>query len=309
MLRERIPTFLLNRPRSDPPQFEKGRWSTPFLERGIDRLAAMIKTGYSQWHFSTMKGFFQGIDARVKILFLIFFVILVSLKKEIGSEILIGLTIFFLMLLSRLEVLQLYKRIFSFALIFGSLVALPSALNLFREGEVLFTLLSLSTPYEFWIYSIPERIGVTREGLYGVGMMTLRIINSLSITFLVLYTTPFPQIIKALKVFKLPDAALIVITLSYKYLFLFAGTVEDMHLAKKSRLIREIPRREGRGWIAGRIVLIFRKTRSRAEEVFKAMLCRGFSDSIRISETSKMRQRDWVTGAALFLAGCLLLWI
>lgn len=308
-MKDQIPSFLLLPPSSDSFRLEGRGLNTSFLEKGIDRLAEMIKTAYSQWEFSSRDGLFQKIDARIKVLFLIFFVIIVSLKKDIGSEVLIGIFILSLMLISRLDVLRLYKRILFFGLIFGSLVALPSVFNLFREGEVLFTLLRLSRPYEFWIYSIPQGIGITKEGLYGMVMLTLRVINSLSITFLLLYTTPFPEIIKAFKVFRVPDSFLIIITLTYKYLFLFAKTVEDMHLAKKSRLLKELHHREARRWIAGRVAFIFRKTRLRAEEVFKAMLCRGFSDSIKIYETAKLGQRDWVAGISLFLIGCLLLWI
>ncbi len=308
-MKDRIPSFLFNPSSSDSFHLEGRSLRTPFLEKGIDRLAEMIKTAYSQWEFASKEGFFQKIDARTKVLFLIYFVIIVSLKKSIGAEVVIGIFVFSLMLISRLNVLRLYKRIFFLGLVFGFLVALPSAFNLFREGEVLYTLFRLSAPHEFWIYSIPERVGLTKEGLYGMVMFTLRVINSLSITFLVLYTTPFPEVIRALKVFRAPDTFLIIIALSYKYLFIFAKTVEEMHLAKKSRLLRELRHRQARGWIAGRIAFIFRKTRLRAEELFKAMLCRGFSDSIKIYETAKLSRWDWVVGTSLFLVGSILLWI
>lgn len=299
----------MNPPPSDFLRLQGKGIKTPFLERGIHRLAELIKTAYTQWEFASRKFFFQKLDARIKVFFLIFFIVIVSLKKDIGSEILIGVFILFLMLLSRLDIFSLYKRILLLGFIFGLLVALPSALNLFHDGKILFTLIHLPSPYQLWIYAIPERIGITHEGLRGLAMLTLRVINSLSITFLVLYTTPFADIVKALKMFRVPDAVLIILALTYKYLFLFARTVEEMHLAKRSRLLKEPHRRDVRDWIGGRIAFIFRKTRLRGEEVFKAMLCRGFSDSIKIPETSKMEKRDWAVGIALFLAGGLLLWI
>jgi cobalt ECF transporter T component CbiQ len=275
----------------------------------MNRLSELIVTAYSQWESATREGFFQKIDARIKVLFLVFFVVIVSLKKDVGSEVLIGVFMLSLMLFSRLKVFHLYKRILLLGLIFGFLVALPSAFNLFREGTVLVTLFRLPAAYEFYVYQIPQEIGITKEGLYGMAMLTLRVINSLSITFLILYTTPFPEIIKALKVFRIPDAFLIIITLTYKYLFLFAKTVEDIHLAKKSRLLRELRSREARRWVAGRVAFIFRKTRLKAEEVYKAMLCRGFTGTITIHRTAKLRQRDWAVGIAFFIIGCLLLWV
>lgn len=140
-------------------------------------------------------------------------------------------------------------------------------------------------------------------------MLTSRVMNSLALSFFVLYTTPFPEIIKALKVLKIPDGFLMIITLSYKYMFIFAKTVEDMHLAKKSRLAGQVSNAEARRWIAGRLAFIFKKTRLRCEEIFKAMLGRGFSDNIKIYGVRKLHARDWVTGITFFFVGVLFLWM
>jgi cobalt ECF transporter T component CbiQ len=308
-MKDHIPSFLLKNSSLDSFRPEGRSLKTPFLEKGIHHLAERVKIAYFQWESASREGLFQKIDARIKLLFSTFFLIIVSLKKDIFSEFLIGLSIISLMTLSRLNLLRLYRRILFFGIVFGFIVALPSAINLFRGGEVLFSLFSLSRPYELWIYSIPETIAVTKEGLYGMAMLTLRVINSLSITFLLLYTTPFAEIIRALKLFRIPDTFLIVITLAYKYLFLFSKTAEEMHLAKKSRLLKEVNPQGARRWIAGRMALLFRKSRLRAEEVFNAMLCRGFSDSVKIYKPVRMRPRDWAAGLSLFLIGLLLLWI
>jgi len=138
-------------------------------------------------------------------------------------------------------------------------------------------------------------------------MLTMRVINSLSVSFLVLYTTPFPEIVRALKVLKVPDTFLIIITLCYKYIFLFSKTVEDMYLAKKGRMIREDSNKKAREWIADRLAFIFRKTQLRCEEVFRAMVGRGFSDTIKLYGFRKMKPADWASGAFLFSMGLLFL--
>ncbi|HCL81534.1 MAG TPA: hypothetical protein DHW81_04680 [Nitrospiraceae bacterium] len=140
-------------------------------------------------------------------------------------------------------------------------------------------------------------------------MLTLRVINSVSLSFLVLYTTPFADIIRALKVFKVPDAVLMIITLTYKYIFIFAKTIEDMHLAKKSRTVGGINNKEAREWIAGRIAFMFKKSRQRCEDVFNAMIARGFSDTVAIYGFKKMDKRDAAAGCVLFSAGIIFLWV
>ena len=305
-MKNEIPAFLLEKPSSTPAQ---GRINTPFIERGIHHVANVIKTGYIQWETASEGNYFQKIDARVKVLFLLFFVLIVSLKKDIVPEVMIGIFVFILTMIARLNIFSLYKRVLFFGFIFGFLIALPSAFNTITKGEIIFPILHLSKTYGLWSYRLPKEIGLTREGIYGVLMLTLRVMNSLAISLFVLYTTPFHEIIKGLKVLKVPDGFLMIITLSYKYIFIFAKTVEDMHLAIKGRLAGHVSDAAARKWIAGRMAFIFRKTRLRCEEIFKAMLGRGFSGEIRIYEWRKLRARDWITGAILFMSGIIFLFI
>ena len=308
-MENRIPSFLLTRSASGSFKHDTGKVRIPFLERGIDHLARMIKNGYIQWEFSTQNGFFQRIDARVKVLFLLFFILIVSLKRDVLPETCIWIFVFVLALFSRLSILKVYRSVLFLGFLFGFLVALPSAFNVITKGEVVIPFLKLPRSYDFWIYHIPAEVGMTRDGIHTVAMLSLRVINSLSLSFLVLYTTPFHEIIRALKILKVPDSFLVIITLCYKYIFIFSKTVEDMHLAKKCRIVRESTPAEAREWITGRMAFVFRKARLRCEEVFKAMLGRGFSDSIKFHGFRKMGFSDWCSAILLFCAGVLFLFL
>lgn len=305
----RIPLFLLARSTARSFKQGTGKVKVSFLERGIDHLAGVIRNGYAQWECSSQNGFFQRIDARVKVLFLLFFILIVSLKRDVLPETCICFFVFVLTLFSRLSILKVYRRVLLLGFVFGFLVALPSAFNVITNGEIILPIVRLPKSYNFWIYHIPADIGLTREGIDGVAMLTLRVINSLSLSFLVLYTTPFHEVIRALKLLKVPDSFLIIMTLCYKYIFIFSKTVEDMHLAKKSRVVRELNHAEAREWIAGRLAFIFKKARGRCEEVFKAMIGRGFSDSIKFYGFRKMRMSDWCAAIFLLLAGILFLFM
>jgi cobalt ECF transporter T component CbiQ len=303
----RIPPFLLDRSSPSPLKQGAGKVKIPFVEKGINHLAGVIKKGYIHWELLSQNGFFQKIDPRVKVFFLIFFIVIVSLKRDLLSQLYVWIFIFVLALLSRLEIVTFYRRVLFFGFVFGFLIALPSAFNLITRGEMILPVAKLSRPYDFWIYHVPADIGITREGMLGVAMLTMRVINSLSLSFLVLYTTPFPEMVRALKVLKVPDTFLIIITLCYKYIFLFSKTVEDIYLAKKGRMIREDSNKKAREWIAGRLAFIFRKTQLRCEEVFRAMVGRGFSDAIKLYGFRKMTATDWASGAFLFSMGLLFL--
>ena len=303
----RIPSFLLDRPSPAPLKRDSGRVRVSFVEKEINHLAGVIKKGYVHSEFLSKNGFFQKIDPRIKIFFLIFFIIIVSLRKDLLSELYLSIFVFVLVLLSRLKVVTFYRRVLLFGFFFGFLIALPSAFSPLTKGEIILPVATLSRPYDFWIYHIPATIGITKEGMLGVAMLTMRVINSLSLSFLVLYTTPFPEMVRALKILKVPDTFLIIISLCYKYIFLFSRTIEDMYLAKRARMLKEEDNKKAREWTAGRLALIFRKTQLRCEEVFRAMVGRGFSDSIKLYGFGKMRPTDWASGAILFSIGFLFL--
>lgn len=297
-----IPSFLLRKSRLDMTGATGEVSRVSFIDHGIERGAAFIRTTYGQWETAGRDGLFQGIDARVKVLFLFFFIVIISMKKTLMPEAAMGGFIFILAVLSRLNLVSFYRRVFFFGFIFGFLMALPSCLNIITKGEIVIPLAHFSKTYRFWIYEVPEIIGITRQGLEGVGLLTLRVINSLSLSFLVIHTTPFPSIIKALKSLHVPDPFLLIITLSYKYIFIFANIIEDIFLARKSRIV-DVDASETRNWVAGRMAFLFRKTRSRCEEVFNAMLARGFSGDVALYTHGPIRAKNIIAGVLLFSAG------
>jgi cobalt/nickel transport system permease protein len=305
----KIPDFLLSTPAQTHDPHERGSHKPSSIDKGIKRLSEMITTGYINVGQETGKGLFRNLDPRVKVIFLVFFVVIVSLKKDIFPEVVIALFAFLLIAVSRINLRRFYQRVIGLTFIFGFLVAFPSAFNVVTPGDMIFPVMTLSYPYEFWIYHIPREIGLTRQGIDGVTMLCLRMMNSLTLSLLVLYTTPFHRFIKALQIFRVPDTFLLIITLSYKYIFIFAKTLEDMYLARKSRMVGMVRNDEARIWVAGRIVHMFRKTLSRYEEVFKAMVARGFAEAVRLSDFGALTTVDRFSCCFFFIAGIFILWM
>jgi energy-coupling factor transporter transmembrane protein EcfT len=146
-------------------------------------------------------------------------------------------------------------------------------------------------------------IGITREGVRGVAVLFLRIANSAALSFLLLHTTPFPDIVRSLRVFRVPDVFVVIIALSYKYLFLFSRTVEEMHLARKSRLLGVLPDREARRWVAERLVVLYRKSQARCGGIYQAMVARGFANDVPLRGFRPLEARDWCAATILLGAG------
>ena len=212
----------------------KGAVSLPFLEKGLHRLSNIVQSGYAHWELSCRVGLLQRIDARVKVLFLALFLVIVSLKRAIAPEAGIAAFVVLLFALSHLEVFVIYRKVLAFGFIFGVLVPFPVMFNLLSDGAMLFPVVRLAHSYDLWIYHVPAVIGVTHDGVQGIALLFLRVTNSVALSLLVLYTTPFTDIMKALRIFRVPDTFIIIITLSYKYMFVFTRTAEEMHSPRKA---------------------------------------------------------------------------
>jgi cobalt/nickel transport system permease protein len=308
-MKNKIPAFLLSKSSPVIDTHERGPLQTSYIEKGMKYLSEMMTAGFIHVGQETGKGLFKNLDPRLKMLFLVFFVIVVSLKRDIFPEVVITLFMTLMVALSRIDFWRFYRKIIGLTFFFGFCIAFPAAFNVVTPGEVIIPVATLAQAHDFWIYHIPREIGLTRQGIEGVVMLCLRVMNSLTISLLVIHTTPFHKIVKALQVFRVPDTFLLIITLSYKYIFVFAKTVENMYLARKSRLLGMVKNDEARMWIAGRIAFMFRKTMARYDEVFSAMVARGFTEEVKFSDLGALSRMDGYAGCFFLLAGIVLLWM
>lgn len=300
-LKNNIPSYLLQPSADRQPVYGKcSRVSSAFLDRGLLGLSRVVKDTYVQWDLSSRNGLFQRLDPRLKLLFLVFFAVAINLKKDLVPEFLVAAILLALCILSGLHLMSLYGRVVVFTFIFGVLLSLPSAFNVILPGTVVLPLARLDRSYDFLFYHVPQMIGVTREGLHHASLLSLRVFNSLTVCLLVLYTTPFPDLSKALGLLRVSDLFIMIITLFHKYLFILARSLEEMHLAMKSRLVSSVGRRDARVWATGRMLCVYRKSQQNCEEVFKAMASRGFTGEVSLDGAHRYRGIDWLAGAALF---------
>ncbi len=265
------------------------RWrgSSDFIDRTL-RSVVWIKELMTMGGEGTFSHnhFLRGLRPELKVFTAFVILVSISLIHEVKIQCLISLGLFLIILVSGLsgEVtvrppwlnpLRFYRRVLPLTLFFGLFLSLPASINLFVKGELAIRLLRLDSPKDFWIYHIPQEIGITYEGLNLTALLTLRVFNAITTTFLLITYTPFEEIIKALKRFRIPETFLMILLLSYRYIILFARVVEDFYLAKRARYMGRSDRDIIENWVAGRMHLLFRKTKHLSEEMNSAMKARG----------------------------------
>ncbi|MHC1725376.1 MAG: hypothetical protein AB9866_05080 [Syntrophobacteraceae bacterium] len=164
-MKDKIPSFLTQLQEPAVTSASLSRVRSSFVSRGMEYAASVLRRGFTQWETASRRGLLQGIDARVKILFLLLFIVLISVKKSILAEVAIAVFILGLTLASRINPVEHYRKILILTFIFGFLLALPAAFNIFTPGDVILNVLRFERSHTLWYFTIPQQIGITDEGL------------------------------------------------------------------------------------------------------------------------------------------------
>lgn len=298
-----IPSFLKENETYQDNQQLKGR-RVFFVDKTSKNMAAFLVTGMQQWNSSQKNGLLQSVNATVKLLFVLSFIILISVSHIIDIQLYVSVFLFFLFLLSRISLRAVYSKAAVITFFFGFLVFIPASLNLFVKGDLVIPLIQLDKEYNWLVYHIPAEIGVTREGLLLVSRLCLKVFNSVLLTLLLIYSTSFDQIIKALRILHVPEIFVLTLTMSYKFIFIFSQTLLESYWALKMRWWNRGRKNEAGDIIIGRMGYLFRKSWERYELVFQAMMARGYTGNVRLYYTEKFTPNDYLfTAFALLILG------
>jgi cobalt/nickel transport system permease protein len=302
-MENKIPSYLLENGRSQYELKNVRRAKISFLDKTILNSARAVKSIYLQAENAASEKFIQKINPHVKLISLIYLAIIISIVSNLKAQLLITFFIFLIYFLARLKIFQVYRKIFFIVFIFGFIVVLPACLNLITPGKIIFNLITLNKPLHFWIYDIPQNIGITENGIQVVSLIFLRVLNSVSFALLVIFTTPFPSFIKSFRIFGVPDTFLMIITLAYKYIFILSRTTEETYFALKSRLSGNIKTTRIRKLISGRIFFIFKRSVIIYESTYFAMVSRGYNGKVKLHSPLNFTFIDFVSLVVVFALG------
>jgi len=253
------------------------------IERTLAGISAALENTLFTEDIARRPGLLQGLDARVKVVAVVALLVAVSLSHSLA--VIAGLYLFTLFLAWRSQVpLGFFvRRVWLFLPFFTGIVVLP--VLFITPGPLLLTLL--------------PGLSVTRTGLQAALFLLLRVGTSVSYAILLILTTPWATLLKALSVLRVPDAVIVVLGMTHRYIFLLLHTANEMFLARQSRVVGRASPGDQRRWIAATIGVLLGKSFHLSNEVYLAMLARGLRSTPRTLEPFRLRQRDWAWGSAL----------
>jgi cobalt/nickel transport system permease protein len=151
----------------------------------------------------------------------------------------------------------------------------------------------------------PVHLAPSWNGLAGAAIFIARVGTSVSLAVLLVVATPWSDILKSLRALRVPQVFVLLLSMTYRYIFLFLHTANGMLLARKSRMVGRTSGGEQRRWISGTMGNLMSRAFKMSNDVYAAMLARGFGGEIRTYSDYRMRAADWIAlgGVAALAVG------
>ena len=248
------------------------------LEHTLHGISETLERALFAEEISTRPGLFQSLDPRVKIVSVLTLLVSVSLSRSLLVIAGIYLLTLIFGLVSSISAGFFIKRVW---------LALP-----FFTGMIILPALFI-TPGPALLH-LPLGLVITSTGLTTSLFLLLRVSTSVSLTLLLILTTSWNVVLSALTVLHVPDVFILILGMTYRYIYLLLHTANDMFLSRKSRVVGHVNDAEDRRMMAAISGTLLSKSLNMSSEVYLAMQSRGFRGTMVTLKPFKMQVRDWL---------------
>ncbi|HCC01063.1 MAG TPA: cobalt ECF transporter T component CbiQ [Ruminococcaceae bacterium] len=260
--------------------------STHFIARTIHHFSEVFENDFFVERYAAKKKFLQCINARVKFCVLLIFVIFSSFSVHLPVLLILAVVPILYAKLSGLKMGDFVRRTWGYIPVVVLIFSIPGASSLFVHGTPLFYLIP---PHAF---NLPNGVYFTTQGLEMLVRLVLRSGVSLSFGFLLLLTTRWTKITEALASMHVPAIIIAILNMAYRYIFVMSTLAKDMMEARTLRTVGKLTTRENRKFMSHGVAYLFVKSHFLSEEIYDAMVCRGFSGKTVRKEHQPIKGMD-----------------
>ena len=265
------------------------------MAKTLTGVANVVRRAIFSDDVATAPGVLQQIDARVKVVALFGLLVVAAFLHTIPVLGAMYLGAVVLALASRVPFGMFIARVWLFVPIFTGIVVLPATLSLITPGEIV-------VPLGTWFGTA---VGLTAEGLESAGLIVTRVALSISLVVLLTLTTPWSRLLAALRSLFVPTTVILVLSMSYRYLFHLLTSVDDMYTARRARTVGAESGVASSGrFVAASAGALFGKAHAMSEEVYLAMVSRGYTGNVRTLTPPRVRRRDALVRRGVRARGC-----
>ena len=290
-----VPAWLLAHAGGPEPPTRAGRTRQLFSERLLGGLTAWVERAVTSDELARRPGLLQRLDPRVKLVSLLALVVVAAMATRVTVLLALLALAVALVPASRIGLRRFAARAWTFVPLFTALIMLPAVLSVVTPGRAVATVWSHGAP----LPGLPATLAVTAPGLLVFARLVLRVTTVVSLSVLLTLTTPWSDLLKALRSIGVPRGLVFVLAVAYRYVFTLVRLVQDMALARTSRLVGRVSAREDRRFLGGAVAAVFGKSQATSEQVYQAMVSRGYTGEARTLQSWRVRRLGLVWSVAV----------
>jgi cobalt/nickel transport system permease protein len=250
------------------------------VERSLDGLLHAVERASAAEVHAGSRGWLQRVDPRVKLAGMggmIAAVVLARRLDLLAALLALGLV---MAVTSRLPVRMLVSGVWLATLGFAAVLALPAVV--LTPGRPV-----AEVPLLGWAVSL--------QGLRTAAYLVLRTAATTTFAFLLVFSTRWSHVLKALRAFRVPVVPVVVLGMTYRYVLLLLDAAHDMFVARRSRSVGRLTGADRRRLVAQSAGVLLGRSLQVSGEVYLAMQARGFRGEVYVLDDFTMRRADWLT--------------
>jgi cobalt/nickel transport system permease protein len=258
-----------------------------FIERTLADLLTGSDRAANAEHFAAAGGALQRVDPRIKVAGILGLIVAVAASRQLRVIGIVFAVAILLALVSRLPLTRFAAWVWLPVLFFTGSVALPALFLI--PGHSIFG----------W---------VTETGLRSAAFLISRAETAATLSALLIFTTPWPWVLKTLRTFRVPIVLVAILGMTYRYIFVMLRTAFEMFESRQSRTVGVLPPREARRIATSTVGVLLSKSIHLSADVHLAMQSRGFRGEVYLVNTFCTRTIDWFWLAGFFALCAAALW-
>ena len=255
------------------------------VERSLASFAGALEHALHAEELAKKNGLLQSLDPRVKIAAIVPLIAIAALTRRWWVDAALLVVAVAIALLSNVPLGTLAKRVWLGVLTFTGFIALPALI--LTPGHAIYTV-----PFLGWT--------VTAQGLRAALFLIMRAETAATFSVLLVLCTPWSHVLKALRVLRLPVVLVVILGMTYRYIFLLLRNAHDMFTSRRSRMVGRLDGREQRRAATASAGVLMSKTLQLSGDVYLAMRSRGFQGEVYVLDEFQTGWFDWAM-LALFL--------
>jgi cobalt ECF transporter T component CbiQ len=239
-------------------------------------------------------GLLQALDARVKLTGMAALIVSAVAVKHLWILAALFVIAVFLAVRSGVSLLMLARRIWVAVLAFTGIIAVPALF------------LVHGTP----IYRLPILLWpISQQGATSAAFLVLRAETTATFALLLVLCTQWNRLLRALRFFRIPASVVFLLEMTYRYLFLFVQTAQDMIESRRARLFGILAPADERRLAAAMVGVLLDKSLHLSREVYLSMQARGFRGEVKLLDETRLQVGDWLRLTGFVSVALLAVWL